>query len=148
MVQGERLAEVISVELILYCIVVAGLYLLVVSAILELIGKKSGITKSIPAELLESMNWSWFVLSYVMELLFFVVIPTFAYSFLYVIVPLTGIRAGMAGTLFAFTLGAVPALMGFSVRIKFSMLFLLYFLFGLLLKLAGTLTIIGYLYSL
>jgi hypothetical protein len=148
MVSKERLAEMISVELILYCIVVAGLYLLALSAMLELIGKKSGITKSVPAELLEPMGVSWFLLSYIMELVFFVIIPTFAFSLFYVIVPLTGIRAGMAGALFVFTLGAVPALMGFSMRIKFSMLFLLYFLFGLLMKLAGTLTIIGYLYSL
>ena len=138
----------ISVELLIWCLVVAGLYLLILSLILDLAGKKFGIARGIPAELLESMNWSWFVLSYVIELLFYVVIPTFAYSFFYVIVPLTGIRAGMAGALFAFTLGAVPALMGLSIRIKFPMLFLLYFLFGLLLKLGGALTIIGYLYSL
>ncbi|MFQ6007557.1 MAG: hypothetical protein ACE5K8_01265 [Candidatus Zixiibacteriota bacterium] len=138
----------ISVELVLYCLVVAGLYLLVLSALLEFIGKKLGIPRGIPTELLEPIGVSWFLLSYVMELLFFVIIPTFAYSFFYVIVPLSGIRAGMAGALSAFTLGAVPALMGLSVRIKLSMLYLLYFLLGLLLKMGGTLTIIGYLYSL
>jgi hypothetical protein len=139
---------VISLELILYCIVVAGLYLLVLSTILELIGRKLKISRGVPAELLEPVGWGWFALTYVMELLFFVIIPTLAYSFFYLIVPLSGVRAGMAGALFVFTLGAVPALMGLSVRIRFSMLYLLYFLLGLLLKLAGAMTIIGYLYAL
>jgi len=139
---------VISLELILYCIVVAGLYLLVLSTILELIGRKLKISRGVPVELLEPAGWSWFALTYVMELLFFVIIPTLAYSFFYLIVPFSGVRAGMAGALFAFTLGAVPVVMGLSVRIRFSMLYLLYFLLGLLLKLAGAMTIIGYLYAL
>lgn len=138
----------ISVELMLYCIIVGGVYLLALTAVLELIGRKLNISRGIPAELLEPAGWGWLALTYVMEFLFFVFIPTLAYSFLYLIVPLSGVRAGMAGALFAFTLGTVPALMGLSVRIKFSMLYLLYFLLGLLLKLAGALTIIGYLYSL
>jgi len=139
---------VISVELMLYCLVAGGIYLLVLTTILELIGRKLRISRGVPIELLEPVGWGWFALTYVMELLFFVIIPTLAYSFFYLIVPLSGVRAGMAGALFVFTLGAVPALMGLSVRIRFSMLYLLYFLLGLLLKLAGAMTIIGYLYAL
>lgn len=138
----------ISIELMLYCVVVGGVYLLVLSFMLEMIGRKINISRGIPPELLEPANWVWFVLIYVMELLFFVVIPTLAYSFFYLIVPLSGVRAGMAGALLAFTLGAIPALIGLSVRIKFSMPYLLYFLLGLLLKLGGAMAVIGYLYSL
>ena len=138
----------ISLELMLYCLVAGGVYLLFLSFLLEMIGRGLKISRGIPAELLESPGWTWFVINYIMELLFFVFIPTMAYSFLYLILPLSGVRAGMAGALFAFTLGVVPALMGLAVRFKLSMPYLLYFLLGLLLKLAGAMTIIGYLYSL
>jgi hypothetical protein len=147
-VPAEGMAEVISFELILYCLIAGGVYLLLISFLLEMIGRVLKTSRGIPAELLESTGWTWFAISYIMEFLFFVFIPTFAYGFLYLILPLSGIRAGMAGALFAFTLGVVPALMGLAVRLKLSMLYLLYFLLGLLLKLAGALTIIGYLYSL
>jgi hypothetical protein len=139
---------VISVKLMIYCLVAGALYLLIITALLELLAGKLGINKSIPPELLEPLGASWLALTYLMELLFFVIIPTLAYSFFYLIFPLTGPRAGVAGALFAFTLGAVPALMGLSVRVKISMLYLLYFLLSLLLKLGGAMTIIGYLYSL
>ncbi|MCK4301521.1 MAG: hypothetical protein KAW91_02045, partial [candidate division Zixibacteria bacterium] len=86
--------------------------------------------------------------NFAMEFLFFVGIPTFAYNFFQVILPLSGVRPGLAVALAAFTLGAVPVVMGLSARIKLPMLYVLYFLFGLLLKLSGALVIIGYLYSL
>jgi len=138
----------ISVDLMIYCILAGGLYLLVLSAVLELVGRKLKVARGLPAELLEPVGWSWFALSYAMESLFFVIVPTFVYSFFYLIVPLSGIRAGMAAALFAFTLGVIPALMGLSIRVKLPMLYLLYFLLGLLLKLSGAMIIIGYLYSL
>jgi hypothetical protein len=142
------MAEMISFEMMLYCLVVGGAYLLLISILLEMIGRALNISRGIPADLLESPGWTWFAINYIMEILFFVFIPTLAYSFLYLILPLSGLRAGIAGALFAFTLGVVPALMGLAVRLRLSMPYLLYFLLGLLLKLGGTLTIIGYLYSL
>ncbi len=138
----------ISLELMLYCLVAGGVYLLVISCLLELVGRALSISRGIPTDLLESAGWTWFTISYVMELLFFVFIPTLAYSLLYVILPLSGLRAGMAAALFAFTLGVVPALMGLALRLKLSMPYLLYLLLGLLLKLGGAMTIIGWLYSL
>ena len=82
-----------------------------------------------------------------MEGLFIVVIPAIGYNFFYLVVPLSGIRAGMAAALFAFILGSSPALMGLSLRIKLPMPFLLFTLLSLLIKLGGALAIIGYLYS-
>ena len=142
------MAEVISFELMLYCLVAGGVFLLLISFLLEAIGKGLRISRGIPSELIESTGWMWLAINYAMEFLFFVFIPTLAYSFLYLILPLSGIRAGMAGALFAFTLGALPALMGLTLRLKLSMPYLLYFLLGLLLKLGGALIIIGYLYTL
>ncbi len=138
----------ISMELMIYCIVAAGGYLLILSLLYEWVGHLLNISRGIPPQMMESTGTGWFLVNYIMELLFFVVIPTLAYSFLYLILPLDGLRAGLSVALLAFALGATPILMGLSLRIKLSMPYLLYILLGLLLKLGGALLIIGYLYTL
>ncbi len=138
----------ISHQLVLYCLVLAGVYLFVLSQLLNLVEKKLRLTEGIPGELLESGGFGWSLLNYVMELLFYVVIPTLAYSFFYLVIPFSGVKAGMAAALFAFTLGAAPAMMTFSVRIKLPMPYMLFTLLAILLKLGGSLVLIGYLYAL
>jgi hypothetical protein len=142
------MAMMFSQKLVLYCIVCAGAYLLLISAALGYVQKKLGLTRGIPPEMMEDSGLGWSAIHFLMEMLFFVAIPTFAYSFFYLIIPLWGIKAGMAATLYAFTLGAAPALMGLSVRIRLPMPYILFSLLALLLKLGGSLTIIGYLFSL
>ncbi|HUV29541.1 MAG TPA: hypothetical protein VMY05_00430 [Acidobacteriota bacterium] len=137
-----------SQGLLLYCFVLSSLYLLIVSVVLRYVERKLQLTQGIASSLLESTGLGWAAINYVMEALFFAVIPTLAYGFFYLIIPLSGIRAGMAASLFAFTLGAIPALMGLSVRIKLPMPYILFMLLSLLIKLGGSLSIIGYLYSL
>lgn len=137
-----------SLELMAYCFVFGGLYLAISSALLQMTGRLIGISRGLPANLLEPTSPGWYVLNFVMELLFFVAVPTLAYSIFSAILPLTGIRTGLAVALAAFTLGAVPAIIGLSVRMKLPMPYLLYFLVGLIVKLAGSLAIIGHLYSL
>ena len=138
----------ISIELIVYCVVAAGAWLLAISLVLQFAESKLRVSERIPEQLLEQAAVGWFVVNFVTELLFYVVIPTLAYSMFYVVLPLSGVRAGMAVALVAFTLGAVPLLMGMSMRVKLPMTFMLFALVSFLIKLGGTLTIIGYLYSL
>jgi hypothetical protein len=138
----------ISMELIAYCLVCGGIYLAVATVVLAMIGRWLNITKGVPGELLEEVNLGWYLANYVMEMLFFVAVPTLAYSFFAVILPLTGIRIGLAVALGAIILGAAPAIVGLAVRLRLPMPFLLYFLLGLTIKLAGALAIIGFLYSL
>lgn len=138
----------ISFALLLYCFAAAGLYLLVVSLIYEWLGRRVKIERFIPEEMRESMNLSWYVMNYFMDFLFFVAIPTFAFSFFQMVFPLSGVRIGVMVALLSFTLGMVPAFMGLSVRVKLPLPFLLYMLSGLFVKLSGTVIIIGYLYSL
>jgi hypothetical protein len=135
-------------ELIIYCVLAAGAYLLVVSIAFQLLENKLRLSESIPAQLVEKPTLGWFIINYVTELLFYVVIPTLAYSLFYVVLPLSGVRAGMAVALVAFTLGAVPLLMGLSMRVRLPMIFLLFALVSFLFKIGGALIIIGYLYSL
>jgi len=132
----------------LYCLVTAGVYLLILSVVLEFVCRKLKLRAAIPSELLEESEGIWQVLFFIMEFLFFVVIPTLTYSFFYLVMPFAGIRAGLAGTIFAFTLGAVPIVMALSMRIRLPMPYLLFMLLCYLLKLGGSMALIGYLYTL
>lgn len=138
----------VNMELLAWCLGLGGLYLFIISLLTELLGRKLDLTRGIASELVEPFSWVWFVMLFVMEALFFVAIPTLAYAFFYFALPLTGLRAGLASALYVFTLGAAPVLMGLSVRVKMPMSFLLFLLLSYLLKVGGTLAIIGYLYSL
>jgi len=138
----------ISTELLLYCIGAGAAYLFLISLLLEFLGKKLNVIRGFPAELIESTGGLWFLMNFTMELLLFVVIPSIAYGYFYVLLPLSGVRTGIAGALFSFTLGAVPALVGLLVRTRLPVLMFSYLLLGILLKLAGAMIIIGYLYQL
>ena len=138
----------VSTTLLVYCLLAGAGYLFLVSLLLEGLGRKLKLEAGIPGELAEPFGWPWFLMNFTMEGLFYVAIPTLAFAFFYFILPLTGIRAGMAAALFAFTLGAAPILMGLSVRVKLPMPFLLFLLLSYLVKIGGTLSIIAYLYSL
>ncbi len=137
-----------DVTLMVYCLTAGGGYLLLFTLLHEWLGRKLDFARGIPKEMIEPATPASFVVNFIMEGLFFVAIPTMAYSFFSIMLPLSGIRPAMALALAAFTLGAVPALMGLSLRLKMWMPYLLYYLLGLLLKLAGCIAIIGYLYSL
>ncbi len=138
----------INMTLMLYCLVLGGSYLLAMTLVLEFVGRALKITRGIPTELLEPSGPGIFVVTLIMEGLFFVAIPTMGYSFFAIALPLAGIRPAVALALVSFTLGAVPAVLGLSMRMRLSMPYLLYSLLGLLLKLGGCVVIIGYLYSL
>jgi hypothetical protein len=126
----------------------AGGYLLIVSLILDLTERGLNLTRGMPQELLESTGISWTLTNFVIELLFYVIIPTLGYSFFYLVIPLSGVRAGLGGALFAFLLGAAPTIMALSVRIKLPVPYLLFLLLAFLIKLGGCLAIVGYLYTL
>jgi hypothetical protein len=138
----------ISTNLLIYCVALSGLYLLIVSFLLDWLERKSGLTAALPSDLLESLGFTVTIMNFFMEAVFYIAIPAIAYSFFYSIIPLAGVRAGLSGALFAFVIGAVPAVMRLSVRIKLPMPYLLYLLLAQLIKMAGCMAIIGYLYSL
>ncbi len=138
----------ISYELIAYCFMAAGIYLLAISLLIEWVGKLLNISRGIDENLKEPGGAGWFSINYLMEFLFFVAIPTMSYSFFYIIFPLSGLRAAMAIVVLAFTFGAAPLVMGISVRLNLPMPFLLYNLLGYLLKLSGAVIIIAFIYNL
>ena len=137
----------ISYNLMFYCFAVSGVYLLVVSIVLGLVEISLKLNRGLPKEMVEDSNLGWFIMNFVMEFLFYVVIPTIIFSFFYVVIPLSGIRAGLAAAVLAFLLGATPVLMGLSVKIKLPMPLVLFGLLSHLIKLGGAMALIGYLYS-
>jgi len=138
----------ISRELLIWCLGCGSAYLLGLSLLLDLAEKRLRLTEGIPAELVEGAGCPFFGMNFVMEALFYVAIPSTAYAFFYQLLPISGVRAGLAGALFAFVLGAAPLAMRLSVRLKLPMPYILFLLVSHLLKLGGSLAIIGYLYSL
>lgn len=138
----------ISFELMLYCVLMSGAYLLSISFLLDWLERKLKLSSGLPEEIVETTGVGWTLANFTMELLFYVAIPTIVYSFFYYLLPFYGVRAGIASALFAFGLGAVPALIGLAVRVKLPMPYLMYLLFSVLLKLIGSLAIIGFLYTL
>ena len=138
----------ISFALILYCLLAAGAWLLVISIVLDLVERGLKIRDALPSQLAERYGVGMLLSNFVLESLFYVVVPTLIYSFFYFMIPFSGLRAGMAGTLFAFVLGTAPTIMSLSVRVKIPLPFLLYIMASVLLKLGGCLIAIAYLYSL
>lgn len=137
----------ISRTLLTYCLALAGTYLLIISILLDLLGRKLRVNEGIPQQMLESSGVSWSMMQFLIELLFYVVIPSLIFGFFYFVMPFSGIRAGLGAALFAFTIGSTPSVMVMTVRIKLPMPFVLYHLLAHLLKLGGCMGIIGYLYS-
>ena len=138
----------VSFELLLYFAGIGGIYLLVVSLLSDFLERKLKLTSGIPKEMLEEEGCVWSAMNFFMELLFYVIIPSVAYSFFYLILPLSGAKAGLASALFAFILGAAPVGMRLSVRIKLPMSYILYILLMHIVKLGGTLAVIAHLYTL
>jgi len=128
--------------------VLSGVYVLIVSLLLHFVERRAGFARDVPPDMIEHTGAAWFVVNFIMELLFYTIIPTIAYAFFYLVIPLSGIKAGLAAALVAFTLGGVPIMMTFSVRVKLPMPYMLFMLLSYLIKIAGSLAVIGYLYSL
>jgi len=142
------MVEMISTALLAYCLIAGGVALAVVTFLHEIVGRYLKVRRDMPAELLEPTSAGWYLLNFIMEYLFIVAVPTFAYGIIVVVLPLSGIRPGLAVAVLAFSLGAVPTLLSITARIKLSMVYLMYILFGVLVKVAAVLAVIGYLYSL
>src|SRR5512138_3879789 len=97
-----------SRELLIWCLGCGSAYILGISFLLDFLERRLRLTEGIPTELVESAGCTFFGMNFVMEALFYVAIPSTAYAFFYQLLPISGVRAGLAGALFAFVLGAAP----------------------------------------
>ena len=119
-----------DLTLLTYCLVAGGIYLLIFTLLHEWLGRRLQVARGIPPEQLEPSGAAAFAVGFIMEGLFFVVIPALAYGFFAVVLPLAGIRPALTLAMVAFTLGAVPAVMGMTLRVKMWLPFVLYHLLG------------------
>ena len=139
---------IINFELLLWCVVTGGVYLLIIDFIWNACERMVPTLRNFPKELIDAKGVTWFVCNYIVEFIFFVLMPAVIYGWFYAIIPFSGIRGGLAFGLLLLVFGMVPHAILISFRIKLPVVFILFQLLGILIKICGTLAIIGYLYSL
>jgi len=139
---------IISVRLLAACIVSGAVYLLVVGLIWNWCERFLPTLKDFPRELTETKNASWFISCFIIEFIFFVLMPSVIYGWFYTVIPFSGARGGVAVALYVFLFGAVPLAMLIMFRIRIPAVYVMYQLVGIFLKLIGAMAITGYLYSL
>ena len=138
----------LTTALFISCLVAGTVWVAVISFLMNLIGTRLNINDTIQAELREPQGGGTFVLTLFTDCLFFVVMPTMIFGMLSVLVPLTPIRTGLGAGLFAFAIGVLPTLSTLTMKVRFPLSWTMFFALSQLLKLAGALTILGYLFSL
>lgn len=139
---------IVDFTLLMICLGVGGLYLLIISWLWNRLEKFIPTTDNFPENFLEERSAAAFISTFIVELIFFVFIPAVIYAWFYTVIPFSGIRGGVSVALVIFILGILPLGITILLRIRLPVVFLLYHILGLLVKIAGILAIIGYLYSL
>ncbi len=139
---------ILSFKLLLTSLVCGAVYLLIIGFIWSFVEKFIPTFENFPKHLIEEKSGGWIFYNLFIEFIFFVFMPTVVYHWLYALLPVSGIRGGVAVGLFLFIMGIVPYSILILFRIKLPVVYLLYQTVGLMLKVVGALAIIGYLYSL
>ena len=139
---------IVSFKLLTWCLVAGSAYLLIVDFIWYKLENKIPMFGGFPEDLLESRGVSWFISTFIIEFVFFVLLPAVVYGWFYTVIPFYGIRGGVAAALFVYILGMIPLAMFMLFRIKLPVMYILYLMLGLLIKLVGVMAIISYLYVL
>lgn len=139
---------IVNFELLLYCLLAGAVYLLVVDFLWNQLERLIPTFQDFPKELLENKNIFWFFSCYIVELIFFVILPATIYGWFYAVLPIAGMRGAVAIGLFLVIFGMTPFAVLLAFRVKLPIVYILYQLTGLLFKIIGTMAIIGYLYSL
>ena len=85
-----------------------------------------------------------FMVQFLVDVLFFVVIPTLVYYWLYPVLPFVGYKAGIAVGIAAYILGSLPYAIQLSLRIKIPAILVVTTLFFNLIKLSAALGVITY----
>lgn len=137
-----------SFKLLGYCLLIGGAYLLLIELLWYRLEKFVPTLGNFPRELLEPKDIGSFVSVFIIEFVFFVLMPSIAYGWFYTVIPFSGVHGGIATGLYLVLFGMIPLTLLIMFRIKIPIVFMLYQLLGLLLKVLGAMAIIGYLYSL
>jgi len=139
---------IISFKLLTYCLIAGGIYIILVDLLWNWLERKIPMFDGFPRDLLESKSLSWFVSSFVVEFVFFVLMPSVLYGWFYTVIPFYGIRGGVATGLYLFLFGMVPLAILLMFRVRLPGVYVLYLLAGMMIRVIGAMAIIGYLYAL
>ena len=139
---------IVSFKLLGFCIVVGAVYLIAINLIWNKLEKFVPTLKGFPRDLVEDRNPAWFVSNFIIEFIFFVLLPAIIYGWFYTVLPFSGLRGGISVGLYLFLFGIIPVATIIMFRIKIPAVYFLYLLVGTFFKVIGLMAIIGYLYSL
>lgn len=137
-------------KLLLTCFAAGAVYLLLVNWALQALERyltKVGLWGDFPSELLRPQGKFVALSDLIIQLSVFVAFPALFYSFMYLLLPVEGVRAGILVALLPTALGALPLAVMINTRTKLPGSALAFLLLGHLIRIAGTLAIIGYLFS-
>jgi len=139
---------ILSFKLLGYCMLFGGLYLFLIDLIWYKAEKFVPTLKNFPQEFLEPRDAGTFISAFIIEFVFFVLMPSIAYGLFYAVIPFSGIRGGISTGLYLILFGMIPLMLLILFRIRIPLVFILYQLLGLMIKVLGVMAITGYLYSL
>ncbi len=139
---------IVSFSLLGYCFLVGGAYLLLIELLWHYLEKYIPTLRNFPSELVEPRDIGAFISVFIIEFVFFVLMPSVAYGWFYTVIPFSGVRGGLATGVYLILFGMIPLTLLILFRIRIPLVFMLYQLLGMLLKVLGVMAIIGYLYSL
>jgi len=139
---------IVSFKLLGFCIAVGAVYLIIFNLIWNRFEKIVPTLKGFPKEQIEERNSAWFVSNFIIEFIFFVLLPAIIYGWFYTVLPFSGLRGGVSVGLYLFLFGIIPVTTIIMFRIKIPAVYFLFLLVGMFFKVMGAMAIIGYLYSL
>ena len=139
---------IVSFKLLGFCFIIGAVYILIIDFIWNKLENYVPTLRGFPKDLIEEKNAAWFVSSFIVEFIFFVLLPAVVYGWFYTVLPFSGVRGGIAVGLYLFLFGYIPLAVIVMFRIKIPAVYFLYQLLGMFIRVLGAMTIIGYLYSL
>ena len=138
-------------KLMLSCLASGALYLLLIELALGKLEKylaRVGLWENYPTELIRAIGpgaRGWNLLT---QFVLFTLVPTLTYAWFYLLLPFEGVRSGVAVGLWSVALGAAPLAILLGTRLRLPYPALAFIVLGQLIKLCGSLAIIGFLFSL
>lgn len=131
--------------ILLKTVLLGALPLLVITLLQIILEKMLKIVPEITKD--AGRAFSIYLVQFISDLLFFVIIPAMAYFWIYPVMPFSGYKAGIAIAIGAYILGSLPYATNISLRIKIPAILIVTTLFFNLLKLTAALGVVTHFLS-
>jgi len=128
--------------IVIYTILLGAVPLALITLIQYALERIIRLSREVPESQSEKSRPMLYILQFISDLIFFVIIPSAVYYWIYPILPFAGFRSGIALGVAAYILGSLPYAINLSLRIKIPATIILFTLFFNLLKVCGALAVI------